>query len=604
MIDSCAELSIIMRLIKNCLEKSWFSFVLFATILFVQCILFHYSCFHYVAISSLWTAPREFVSFYVTKLFPACFIASFIFVTKNRWWVLVVSVLIDVWLIANIIYYRANDFFLDLETISIVGNLEGFEDSIAMYLNLSILEILICTIPLVLIIRREKQRHLKKFFFMIGIAICLLLYDLVLGFSTFKETNENVKDGWKYNVFKTTNIVTSGNYFQDQLVFRQWIESQTPIHLFFAYPYYELSKIYHDTDSKYELTKSDINELVSYVNTASCQQVVNQNLIIILGESFESWVFNFTDLDGHEIVPNLNKFGQCSNSVFFNKIRCQTLKGNSGDGQMIINTGLLPISSGAACMLFGTNIFPNIAHNWNNSTIINPAHNVWNQSIVTYSYGYHYLVENPKVNEWEKYGDRGVINRTCSVIDTIKKPFCIMPITVSTHSPFKCKERSCLNFPEDMPEQCRDYLNCMHYADSCLGILLEKLERDSLLANTTIVITGDHTIFKSSMLREFQSFAKKYNYSIPTEESYCPLIIYSPSITEHLDINEICYQMDIFPTILHCIGADEYYWKGFGVNLLDSTARHNRKITEEEAFRLSNKMIRGNFFKKYLDSLP
>ena len=99
------------------------------------------------------------------------------------------------------------------------------------------------------------------------------------------------------------------------------------------------------------------------------------------------------------------------------------------------------------------------------------------------------------------------------------------------------------------------------------------------------------------MLKDFAPFAQKHNYPIPSEESYCPLIIYSPTIKERTVVDELCYQMDIFPTILHCIGADDYYWKGFGVNLLDSAARHNRKITEDEAYILSDKMIRSDYFR-------
>ena len=39
--------------------------------------------------------------------------------------------------------------------------------------------------------------------------------------------------------------------------------------------------------------------------------------------------------------------------------------------------------------------------------------------------------------------------------------------------------------------------------------------------------------------------------------------------------------------------------KGFGVNLLDSVARHNRPITPEDAYDLSDKMIRADFFRKF-----
>ena len=148
-----------------------------------------------------------------------------------------------------------------------------------------------------------------------------------------------------------------------------------------------------------------------------------------------------------------------------------------------------------------------------------------------------------------------------------------------------------------MPSNLRNYLNAVHYTDSAIAPFLEKLEYDSLLTNTTIAITGDHTTFSHNMLMEYASFVDEHGYPIPTEISYCPLIVCSPNIKENIEVNERCFQMDIFPTILHCIGADDYYWKGFGVNLLDSAARHNRKITEDEAYILSDKMIRSDYFR-------
>ena len=153
-----------------------------------------------------------------------------------------------------------------------------------------------------------------------------------------------------------------------------------------------------------------------------------------------------------------------------------------------------------------------------------------------------------------------------------------------------------LSFKNDMPQNLRGYLNCVHYTDSCIGDFLNKLEVASLLSSSTVVITGDHTVFKKSLLDEFAPFAQKYNYPIPCDESYCPLIILSPLMDKKNIINELCYQMDIFPTILHCIGVDDYYWKGFGVNVTDSVALKNRLISEKDAYILSDKMIRSDYF--------
>jgi phosphoglycerol transferase MdoB-like AlkP superfamily enzyme len=98
------------------------------------------------------------------------------------------------------------------------------------------------------------------------------------------------------------------------------------------------------------------------------------------------------------------------------------------------------------------------------------------------------------------------------------------------------------------------------------------------------------------MLLDFMDYATKQNLSIASGENYCPLIVYSPKIKGNVQIDELCYQMDVFPTILHLIGCEGYYWKGFGVNLLDSAARKNRPITEQEAYILSEKIIRANYF--------
>lgn len=64
-----------------------------------------------------------------------------------------------------------------------------------------------------------------------------------------------------------------------------------------------------------------------------------------------------------------------------------------------------------------------------------------------------------------------------------------------------------------------------------------------------------------------------------------------------MEVYDLCYQMDVYPTIMHCIGADDYYWKGFGVNLIDSVARNKRLIAEEEAYSLSDKIIRCDYFR-------
>ncbi len=81
---------------------------------------------------------------------------------------------------------------------------------------------------------------------------------------------------------------------------------------------------------------------------------------------------------------------------------------------------------------------------------------------------------------------------------------------------------------------------------------------------------------------------------------YVPLIIYSPRIKQKVLINDEVCQMDIYPTLLHILDCEAYCWKGFGVNLLEQDAWKNRPISPKEAQRLSDKMLRANFFKNVI----
>ena len=116
------------------------------------------------------------------------------------------------------------------------------------------------------------------------------------------------------------------------------------------------------------------------------------------------------------------------------------------------------------------------------------------------------------------------------------------------------------------------------------------------MSNTVICFQGDHIIFDLNLRMEFESYCKKNNLDYDVQNSNTAFIAYSPRLTKSWIIEEQTYQMDAFPTILHLIGCDHYYWKGFGVNLLDSVKRGDRMIVEQNAFELSDKIIRSNFF--------
>ena len=125
--------------------------------------------------------------------------------------------------------------------------------------------------------------------------------------------------------------------------------------------------------------------------------------------------------------------------------------------------------------------------------------------------------------------------------------------------------------------------------------------------DSAIVFTGDHRILhyekRQQMQRYAARWAKKNSDSslawisnLTPEDDCLPLIIYSPRISGNPRYTADAYQVDIYPTYRTLIGAQDYRWQGFGINLLDSTQK--RSILEDEAYPLSDRLIRNNYFQR------
>ncbi len=592
-------------------KATWGLFLLFAGIIFIKVVLFHWFIFHSLLISSLWETPFEFWSFWLPKILTAIFIASFLFITKTKGWIIVTSILIDCWCIANLIYYGANGLFIDLTAMFLINNLTGFWSSLSTFFSWQYVLIPFITILLVCALPLFKSPKKNTRIWLLCLVTCII-YQIVncapkwkscyyeqLAEHNFAVLNgtDGYDSGWLglklFLPFHDAKLSALGiTYVPFDSWSKDYIRTENILQYIPAMCIYTLFDTYQGNEN-IDLTK--LEKCIQSTDSAKIQS--KDNLIIILVESFESWAIS-SKICGQNVMPNLQQFIAENPILYCDSIKSQVRNGVSGDGQMIVNTGLLPIQRGAACTSYKNNVYPNFVHAFSHSMTIAPS-NGWSQDTMSVRYGYdqtlyiHHLCPKPVSG---RSVEAMSFSQLTNVLDTIQQPFAIQLLTVASHSPFD-DFSSTGTFPEDMPLYMRDYLMCLNYTDSCMVPFFETFTKNPKLRNTTIVITGDHTAFKNDFVATFLPFATKYNLPIKTNESYCPLIIYSPQLQDNIHINELCYQMDIYPTIMHLIGCEDYYWKGLGVNLLDSIARHNRLITEKEAYNLSDKMIRMDYFK-------
>ncbi|MBR1809061.1 MAG: LTA synthase family protein [Paludibacteraceae bacterium] len=565
-----------------------------------------------------------YFAFWLPKLAVSLLAASPLLFTRTSWWSIVWMMIIDLWIIANFIYFRANSLLLSSDAIRMASNLNGFGSSVLLYLDIHVWIFLLLTTLYTAIwfVCRKSVSSWKTGVCMSCVAVICSLTGGWCNYLSFAEDMSKKNKELEFrlswlNPFVIPEDIAPENWLTEHGQFNYIMN-----HSIVAYSVnmvvegVKLDKLREKPAPRNQHEEAFLQNLPDIHR--STDLIPDKNLILILVESFESWTLQMTCANGEEVTPCINRFRQNHPHLYAHRITSQVKQGMSGDGQMIVNTGLLPISSGAACLLYAHNTYPNFAQFFASSALINPVKNTWNKTDAARNYGYRKLIEPEdniiKYNQTSHrkfWIDNTIFDEagktTIQMSDNM--PFCNMILTISTHLPFDLYDkRFDIPLPDDMPQAVRNYLCAMHYSDYHIGNYLNLLADNNLLQNSVVIITGDHTVFHNIDFQELQEWAKSTNLSIAHEPNYCPLIMFSPDITENISVVDTCYQMDIYPTILSAVGLRDYPWHGFGKDLLNTSSdtplpsiQHDQckqSPSVQEAYSLSDLIIRSNAFAK------
>lgn len=366
------------------------------------------------------------------------------------------------------------------------------------------------------------------------------------------------------------------------------------------------------SDKHITLTRHELQSIQSFLanhtnrHADALTRNKDKNLIFIIVESLNANYIG-TIAGGRSVTHVLDSLLNTPGTVSSLNMISQTAEGGSSDGQMIYNTGLLPIKSGAASILYGDNAFPSIARALNDrvSVEVMPEHrSVWNHATTSVSYGYSGLFDSSDIesaghNIAERGADGALFDFASAITDTISQPFMLTIPTISMHFPFRNPGVPAMPFIDaSIPESSRrDYLNALNYFDTELGRFLYSLHEKGLYDNSIIVIASDHDM----------------NVENPDlwmdQHTTNPIAFIALNTGIDRRISRITAQADVFPTILHImgIGTDSYAWHGIGTSMLDdahpggaidSTGRlhgdHSPAL--EQQWEISDLIIRSNYF--------
>lgn len=561
---------------------AWSRFLLVVGLLGAKCFLFDA-----IVDTGLYISPAH--TYF--KWAAAVILAITVMWTPKRWPVFTLLGITDLWIIAQIIYYRVNHLFITWHLLSLTGNMEGFWSSIIPYCDASLLlfPLLTCAAALCFLWEAAPFRWWETLIALIA-GVMLSFTGSVLRWHYHKPYINGAPFTWEWVNPCSVPQAFFVDVSENERKATHYIHHRSVL----AYPLYMVAdciQYYADRTTPVELTADEQAELTKLVSPPLSPAEPQGHLVILLLESFESWVLDAEDASGNPVCPAMKAYIGSQPVLYARDATTQIGYGMSGDGQMIINTGLYPTQEGIACIDYDYCTYPNLAHFYPRSAIINPCRNTWNQRRMTPIYGYQELIE-PDTDYRFAWNDSIVIDKLIQTLATASAPCCAMGITINGHLPFDSSPDA-MELPDTMPSIIQNYLRTAHYTDRQVGRFLAWADTAEVMQNSTIAITGDHRIFTYDMSKEVRDYGLRANLPFGTGDAGCPFIMTAPCIDSTIYIPQ-AKQGDIFPTILHAVGQQHYFWKGMGHDLIDEPCYADDDCALRRS--LADKLIRTNWF--------
>lgn len=344
---------------------------------------------------------------------------------------------------------------------------------------------------------------------------------------------------------------------------------------------------------------------------AMLEQNRGKNLILIIVESLNSYVINKRYGD-KELTPTLNDIISRPGTLSCLTVTPQVRDGGSSDGQLIYNTGLLPLLHGSAATSFGSNAYPSLASALHFSRAIEvigePAF-VWNHRSTSSAYGYDAIYD---IDDITKAGidpaaigfDAAIFEMAARQIASLPQPFMAEITTLSMHFPFNdsvVKRVGWIDSLTDVEPLERDYLQMVHYFDAQLAFFLKSLAQSGISDNTVVALASDHDQVTSA------------DRPLVNNHDTLPIAFIATNTGISANISRPAGQIDIYPTIVQIMGGDaEALRHALGVSIFNDANKssvdrygrlHGRSSSELDslkaaAWQISDLLIRSDFFAK------
>ena len=522
----------------------------------------------FVAFDVIWCMDTTFASFsffetYATKIIATLALAGVYALTRCRWAQIVVMALLDVLLVANLMYFRTYYSAIPASSYLEAGNLADFKASVTDSLRWADIVLPLITIATAVMVFRYKTTKRQPL-----TAVLKWWAAPLAGFALLLTGVNLCKGGFH----KSLRSVRQSAYL---------CSADAPIFSVFGCIWYDI------TDAAEPITPEKQAEIERWLASQPKHQPADSvtekrsNLLIVFAESLESWVLE-KKVDGKEITPCLNRLLKEKSTLYAPNVLTQVKGGRSIDAQLMICSGLLPLMSGTYSSLYYDNTFytlqkamRGLKHSRSYLLTIDKV-STWNQGAVARSFGtdtiisYHDFKMTEAFGTHKRIGDASFFQQCREKIERgeVWKPgesVYMQFVTYSGHAPFKLPDHlRTITFPASIPEKAADYMTTAHYTDKAIGDFVAYLKTLPQYKETIVVIVGDHEGLASYRQELVGNPACR---GLVSDKQLTPFIVLNSPVGMRYD--KFMGQIDISPTLLNLMQLDAYRWHGLGQSILD-----------------------------------
>lgn len=524
--------------------------------------------FKFLLFNAIWCYYTTFTPFSCWESYATAFVATLLLsvpyiLTRHIAAGILVMAVLDIWMVANLMYYRTYFSAIPLSSYMLAGNLADFLPSVIASLRWCDWLFPVSTVVTVFLTFRIGCRQKITLRFSRRTYFVLLISSSVL---------------------LSINLSVRGGFIAIYRALRSSAHqhaSGPPLYTLFGTLYFDYA------EELPELTEEQEREIHTWLSEGASLVPVpdiecRDNCILILAESLESWVLNLT-VENQEITPYLNKLLKEPSTLYAPHVLTQVNGGRSIDAQLLMLAGLLPLQTGAYSCRFPLNTYHTLPKamkelkETRNYLLTVDKTKTWNQGAVARSFGIDTIFSYPDFRMTEAFGNRKRLGDNAFFSQCREKMengeiwrsdenVFIQMVTYSGHSPFKMPESlKTVHFSNRIPEIMADYMTVAHYTDEAIGKFVEYLRTRPEYGRTMVVITGDHEGLADNRKDLCRTKAGK---GIVSENEFTPFIVLNSPIAMYH--TKVMGQVDIYTTLLNLLGLESYRWSGIGQSILDS----------------------------------